>query len=88
MHKIIRKLIGYNELPRSICVNKDPEDPDLNYAQKDIRSLQLVLDQKKYAKYKNLVRNKVVARGTLFAGISAHHHTPLLLTVSSLKTAG
>jgi hypothetical protein len=77
------------ELSQAICVNKDPKDPDLNYTQKDVRAIQLVLaDQKMYAKYRDLVGNKVIARGTLFAGITAHHHTPLLLTVSSLKTAG
>lgn len=77
------------ELSRPICVSQDPEEPDLNYAQKDVRLIQLVfLDQKMFVTYKNLLGKKVIAKGTLFAGISAHHHTPVLLTVSTLRIGG
>ena len=76
-------------LPQPICVNEDSKEPDLNYAQKGVRAIQLVfLDHKLYAKYKSLLGKKVIATGTLFAGITAHHHTPVLLTVSALKIAG
>jgi hypothetical protein len=74
------------ELSRPICVNQDVKEPDLNYAQKDVRLIQLVfLDQKMFVTYKDLMGKKVIAKGTLFAGISAHHHTPVLLTVSTLR---
>jgi hypothetical protein len=77
------------ELSRAICVNEDPKEPDLNYAQEGVRAIQLVfLDHKLYATYEGFLRKKVIARGTLFAGITAHHHTPVLLTVSTLKIAG
>jgi hypothetical protein len=77
------------ELSRPICVNQDPKEPDLNYAQKDVQLIQLVfLDQKMFVTYKDLVGKKVIAKGTLFAGISAHHHTSVLLTVSTLRIAG
>ena len=77
------------DLSRPICVNQDPKEPDLNYAQKDVRLIQLVfLDQTMFLTYKDLLGKKVVAKGTLFAGISAHHHTPVLLTVSTLRIAG
>jgi hypothetical protein len=77
------------ELSRRICVNRDPKEPDLNHAQKDVRLIQLVfVDQKMFVTYKDLVGKKVIAKGTLFAGISAHHHTPVLLTVSTLRIAG
>jgi Domain of unknown function (DUF4431) len=75
------------ELSRPICVNQDPNEPE-NYAQKDVRLIQLVLDQKMYVTYKDLVGKKVIAKGTLFAGISAHHHTPVLLSVSTLRIGG
>jgi hypothetical protein len=77
------------DLSRPICVNEDPKEPDLNYTQKDVRSIQLVfLDRKMFVTYKDLVGKKVIAKGTLFTGISAHHHTSVLLTVSTLKIAG
>jgi hypothetical protein len=76
------------ELSRPICVNKNPQKEDLNDAQNDVRSLQLVFpDRKMYLRYKNLVGKKVTAKGTLFAGISAHHHTPVLLTTTMLRIA-
>jgi hypothetical protein len=72
-----------------IYVNQDPKEPDLNYAQKDIRLIQLVfLHQEMFVTYKDLLGKNVIAKGTLFAGISAHHHTPVLLTVSTLRIAG
>jgi hypothetical protein len=71
-----------------VCVNEDTKEPDLNSAQKDIRAIQLVfLDHKMYAKYQSLLGKRVTAKGTLFAGITAHHHTPVLLTVSTLRIA-
>jgi len=74
------------ELSRPICVNEDPKEPDLNYAQKGVRAIQLVfLDHSLYATYKSSLGKKVIAKGTLFAGITAHHHTPVLLTVSTIK---
>jgi hypothetical protein len=76
------------EIFQPICVNEDPKEPDLNYAQKDVRAIQLVFpEQKMYSRYKDLPGKKVIARGTLFAGITAHHHTSVLLTVSTLKVA-
>ena len=79
----------YLDLSLPICVNPDPEDPDLNYAQKDVRSVQLVfLKHKMFVTNNNLVGKKVTARGTLFAGITAHHHASVLLTVSTLRMTG
>jgi hypothetical protein len=76
------------ELPQPICVNEDPKEPDLNYAQKDVRAIQLVfLNQKMYATYKDLLGKKVIEKGALFAGITAHHHTSVLLTVGTLRMA-
>jgi len=77
------------ELSRPICVSQDPKGSDLNYAQKDVRLVQLVfLDQKMFVTYKDLLGKKAIAKGTLFVGISAHHHTHILLTVSTLRIAG
>ena len=77
------------ELSRPICVNQDPKEPDLNYAQKDVRLIQLVfLDQRMFVTNKDLLGKKAIAKGSLFAGISAHHHLPVLLTVGTLRIAG
>ena len=77
------------ELSRPICVNEDAKEPNLNYAQKGVQLIQLVfLDRKMFVTYKDLLGKKVVAKGTLFAGISAHHHTHVLLTVSTLRIGG
>jgi hypothetical protein len=60
----------YLDLSRPICVNQDPKDPDLNYAQKDVRSVQLVfLEHKMFVTNKNLVGKKVTARATLSLGL-------------------
>lgn len=76
-------------LSRPVCVDVDPRAPDINYPQKDVRAIQLVfLDQKMYVTYKDVVGKKAVAKGTLFAGFTAHHHTDLLLTVGTLTKAG
>ena len=70
------------------CVNVDPNDSILNDSQKEVRSIQLVLQPSMYSEYKNLLGKEVVARGTLFSAITGHHHTPVLLTVSSIKITG
>jgi hypothetical protein len=75
-------------LPQPICVNEDKESPDLNPAQVGIRRIQLVfMDPKAYKSYKPLVGKTVLAKGTLYGAISGHHHTPVLLTVTSITKA-
>jgi len=74
------------ELPQPICTLEDSKEPDLNYSQKDVRSVQLIFkNQSMFGTYKNLLGKKVVASGTLSAGITAHHHTGILLTVGELR---
>jgi hypothetical protein len=75
------------KLSKPICVGEDEKEPDLNLAKKDVGSIQLVLAPDAYAAYKELVGKRVVASGTLFGAITAHHHTPVLLTVRTLSTA-
>jgi Domain of unknown function (DUF4431) len=75
-------------LSRPTCVDQSKTDPDIDIANKDIQSVQLVfLDPGYYKRDKNLAGKRVVATGTLFGAISGHHHTPVLLTVASLKKA-
>ena len=72
-------------LDSPICVDEDKTDPDLNPAQKNIRRVQLVLDPKAYEQFKALLGKRVVATGSLFGAHTGHHHTPVLLTVTSLE---
>ena len=75
-------------LSEPICMRQDKKDPDLNPAQQDIRQIQLVFsDASPYKIHKELVGKKVVASGTLFGAQTAHHRTPVLLTVKTLATA-
>jgi len=72
------------DLSTPICVDQDQKDPDLNAAQKDVRRVQLVIKPEFYKTNAALVGKQVLATGTLFAGITGHHHTPVLLTVTTL----
>ncbi|MGD0567804.1 MAG: DUF4431 domain-containing protein [Candidatus Sulfotelmatobacter sp.] len=72
------------KLDSPICVNQDQSNPDLNPGQKNVRRVQLVLDQTAYEQYKALLGKKVVATGSLFGASTGHHHTPVLLTVTHI----
>lgn len=76
------------ELSDPVCVAPDEEEPDLNPRQEGVQEIQLVfLDAKFYKRHKGLVGKQVVAVGTLFGGHSGHHHSPVLLTVTTLTKA-
>lgn len=75
------------ELRSPVCVTEDKADPDLNPSQDRIHELQLVLSPEAFKDYRNLMGRDVVAQGTLFGAHTGHHHTPVLLTVSSIKPA-
>jgi hypothetical protein len=74
-------------LTKPICVAEDPAEPGWNPAHKDIRTMQLVIPAAFYKKYKNLVGQRVEITGSLFGEQTAHHYTPVLLTVRSLAKA-
>lgn len=72
-----------------ICVEQDKTGPDINRAQKDIHKIQLVFRNADiYKTQKDLVGKRVEAIGTLFGAHTGHHHTPVLLTVSTLTKVG
>lgn len=74
-------------LAQPVCVDEDKAEPDLGPSQKDVRRVQLVLDEKAYTTHKDLVGKRIVATGTLFGAHTGHHHTPVLLTVGTLAKA-
>jgi hypothetical protein len=76
------------ELSSPICMTADAADPDIYPARRDIREIQLAFpDAKTYERQKNLVGKSVIAKGTLFGSHTGHHHTAIVLTVSTLSKA-
>lgn len=74
-------------LDSPICLNADKSNPDLRPSQKNVRTVQLVLEEEMYERFKPLLRKKVVASSSLFAAHTGQHHTPVLLTVTNLEQA-
>ena len=74
-------------LDSPICLDVDKSAPDLRPNQKNVRTVQLILEEGMYERFKLLLGKEVVARGSLFAAHTGHHHTPVLLTVSNLEQA-
>jgi Domain of unknown function (DUF4431) len=74
-------------LSRPVCVDQDKEQPDLNPAQNNVQTIQLVVPAGFYKKYKYLVGRRIAVRGTLFGEHTGHHHTPVLLSVSAIAKA-
>lgn len=75
----------YLDLDKAICVDEDKADPELNPAHTDLRIIQLVVSPELYRKYRSMVGKHVIAVGTLFGEHTAHHHTPVLLTVNKFE---
>jgi uncharacterized protein DUF4431 len=74
-------------LSQPACVDEDSVQPDLNPAHDNIRTMQLVVSEELNKKYKYLVGRRIVATGTLFGEHTAHHRTPVLLTVKTMAAA-
>jgi Domain of unknown function (DUF4431) len=72
----------YLRLPHAICTIGDPKSSDV-YPQKNVRLVQLVLQQTQYDELRPLLGKSVSIRGDLFARHTGHHHAPLLLNVKS-----
>jgi len=73
------------DLPTPMCVGEDKADPELNPEQTGIRRIQLVLQPEMFTNPRFLVGESVSIEGTIFGAHTGHHHTPILLTVRTLK---
>lgn len=69
----------YLDLSKAICTVSGSDDVDV--AKKDIRRIQLLLDQSDYDRLRPFLGKRIALRGTLFGAITGHHHTPVLLSV-------
>jgi len=71
-------------LPSAVCVDGDKSSPELNPAYKEVRRIQLIIDEKKFETERNLMAKQVIVTGTLSGGVTGHHHTPVLLTIKTI----
>ena len=72
-------------LNRAVSVrgNSDPKAKFDRQTVENVKKVQLVLT----LPHKNLIGAKVIVTGTLFQAFTGHHHTDVLMTVSSIKRA-
>lgn len=70
-------------LSRPICISAG-SDFD---TQSNVSDLQLVLveGQKQYDRYRSMLNKRVEVTGTLFQAQTGHHHTKVLLTVTTIN---
>ena len=75
------------ELEIPICViGKNEQSPD-SETEDNVRVVQLNVDPDVYKSQRALLGKRVVVSGRLSHGIAGHHHTRVLLDVSSLEKA-
>ena len=72
-------------LAKPLCVSAKGDAE----AEKNVTDLQLVFPegQKQYDQYRSLKGRRVSIKGTLFHAETGHHHTKVLLTVTSIRKA-
>jgi hypothetical protein len=69
-------------MENSICINSSG---DWNEAETGVKEIQLVLNKEnQYEEYRPLLNKKVNVRGILFHSVSGHHHTNVLMKVSTI----
>lgn len=70
-----------------ICTDGDANSATY-YPQRDVKLVQLLLEQSQYKELKGSLGENVTLIGTLFAAHTAHHHAPLLLQLSRRSPLG
>ncbi|PWC54185.1 DUF4431 domain-containing protein [Azospirillum sp. TSO22-1] len=74
-------------LDRPACVDARPGGGGIDVAYSSVREVQLVLGGDMHQRYAPLLDARVTGNGTLFGRHTAHHATPVLLTVRELRRA-
>jgi Domain of unknown function (DUF4431) len=76
------------EPTHAACMNPDSRDGLGSKGLTNVHRIQLIFkNHPEYDKYSALVSQPVIATGTLFEGITGHHHTDVLLFVRELRKA-
>lgn len=70
-------------LSKGVCVQGDPKDEINSEAEKDIKSMQLMITD--YKKYRPLLEKNVTVQGKLMHSHTGHHHTKVLVQVENMK---
>ena len=52
---------------------------------RNMQGIQLILNSNQYKMYIDLVGTPVKVKGSLLAGITAHHHTKILVSVDEIR---
>ena len=81
-----REVTWVLRLSEAIDVRGAPRS-EFDVSRKNVRDLQMAVDPETYRKQGNLVGKRVVVTGTLFGEHTAHHHTPVLISVTRLRAA-
>lgn len=69
-------------LPKGVCVQGDPKDEINSETEKEIKSMQLMIND--YKKYRPLLGKNVTVKGQLMHSHTGHHHTKVLVQVESM----
>lgn len=81
-----REVTWVLRLPEAIDVKGHPRN-EFDTPRQNVRELQMAVDANLYRKHANLVGKRVVVTGTLFGEHTAHHRTPVLISVEQLRAA-
>ena len=73
-------------LNQPVCVKRG-QDNEFDVSERNVRDVQMALDQEQYTKWRKFARSRarVVVTGTLFHAHTGHHHTEVLIDVSSIE---
>jgi Domain of unknown function (DUF4431) len=77
----------YVALAQPVCFTGTPGDEANGKDVAEVKLVQLVLTQDEYKTHAALVGKNVKVTGTFFAWQTGHHHTPVLLHVTTLERA-
>ena len=67
------------------CTNEQKADGQTQDAEAIVTEMQLLLDQTAYDIYQPLLDKTVTVTGTLIHSFTEHHHTPVMLSVSTIE---
>lgn len=68
-----------------VCVEADPSTLGLNVAEDEQLLVQLNMNPEEFGREQALSGRRAIVTGSIYHAHSAHHHTPLLLTVERLE---
>lgn len=77
----------YLALAQPICLAKTPRDESTGKDIAGVKLVQLIVTHGEYQSHARLVGKRVKTTGTLFTAHTGHHHTAVLMQVTTLEQA-